>query len=348
MSLDLTVTDAKTRNNFPLLFPRCDNVHSGIYSPPSRKLKSGQPLRAIVSLMKIVIDDDVKLQPCDLDSFMSTVPTKQREDTGCSTQGASTCDSQMEISEAKHTKPPKSSFFAKTQRQAQELPASAELKFCFSQNEIEQDPCCTLSFLDLKQREDSEDKFVTKASDSECSSNSECSGVEMLLEDSSLSSSDRTIGPNHLRGVALEKNKIHQKGNLDIDEPKFSDSSSCNFSFEYLREDCLEEFPCENSPNYIDNLKSNNLQGCRSTNSFQTTLGSCKRRSQSPKIQKKVPEIINKRSGTNKICLKTTDKTIPLRSLVYSTENLPERFQLSPKGASMKNILPKSCVVLKC
>lgn len=278
MSLDPSKTDAQPLKFFTASPQRSIHEasldHENGYSP-SRGFKSGQPKSDSITSLKITDKlDDANLKVSDLNSLMSIEQTKKKENTGCSTQAASTSVSHLEKSESK---PPKSSFFSRLQRPGQDFPASAELKLNFRNCEEDQDASHAFSFLGSNQREAREGKQETRQSDEDDSSDSECSGVELSLADNSKSLSNQSLRPDDRHDVAKGKQKVNPKGNLDIDEPNFSDSSSCNFSFEYLREDNVGECLGDISSEKIDFFQSYYLSACRSNHPSQTTLGSCKR-----------------------------------------------------------------------
>ena len=68
-------------------------------------------------------------------------------------------------------------------------------------------------------------------------SSSSCSDVEYFLEDNTSCSSQSSLSLDVTNEVTSWQYRQKVKGNLSIDEPSVSDSSSCDFSFEYLKEE---------------------------------------------------------------------------------------------------------------
>ena len=117
----------------------------------------------------------------------------------------------------------------------------------------------------------------SQSSGHQSSEDSECSGVELSMECDSMSSTGNVFqkGPN--------EQQLNRTGEVCLEEPKFSDSSSCAFSFEYLREDSLQDRRgCKDS--YSD-LSKYRHRTPRSAFSSVTNSRGCERRLLSPTVQ---------------------------------------------------------------
>ena len=172
---------------------------------------------------------------CDCESFLLSGQKRNKDGTQGSTEGASSCVSQLEKFNLQLAK---ASYFSRGPKLTQENSTSAELKIgnC-PLDDSEEDHAHSF----VQARQPACPKKASCQSDSESCDDSECSGIELSLENSSDSSSKNSSSFNCQNEVKPLKAKEKVKGDLRLDEPNFSDSSSCNFSFEYLHDDDMEE-----------------------------------------------------------------------------------------------------------
>jgi hypothetical protein len=240
----------------------------------SRKGKTIQLAESTTSV-KVSEKDVAKKNFGGSDYNLSTDPKKRKEDTHCSTQGASTCNSQVKV---KNKDKNKVSFFCPVSRLPSENAASAELKHSY-RRAGDPDPINNVSMQRLFPLVEA--RKASSKSDSDSCSGSECSGVELSLENSPVSSSVNSIQVPINKKNASWRNKNDQKGNLNLDEPLFSDSSSCDFSFEYLREDKTAECQLEHF-SISNNVESHQLLENRSLHSIHVTMRTGSRRQDSP------------------------------------------------------------------
>ena len=164
-------------------------------------------------------------QESKVESLVSSEDKRKLEETRCSTKGATSC-----LSQIKKPVVHKASYFGRAFNQVHNDVTLEGLKLSSSTNkQLDGQNTSELYFL----KEDlSDSEEINNSNSSLCS---ECSDVELFLENNSNSSSNLIIKPKNLNENAAWADTA--RWNLSIDEPSFSSSSSCEFSFEYLKED---------------------------------------------------------------------------------------------------------------
>jgi len=113
------------------------------------------------------------------------------------------------------------------------------------------------------------DENNPKIKNSNADSDSECSGVEISLTDSSgsFSSNHRTLGKKKV--ITLWPNIKLVKGNIDLEEPA---SSSLCFSFEYIQEEVPKKVGVEGNSSLLFSLEAIAHQGGRSCHSVNMSI----------------------------------------------------------------------------